>query len=73
MILICANTRSPKLCTGKLGIAKNFTSEANAPILELSFVITCIPQDKTIGDNDNDDELTLVGRLELQLWRKNNG
>jgi len=58
---------------GKLGITKSFTSEASAPALELSFVITCIPQDKTIGGDDIDDALSLAGTLELQLWRKNNG
>ena len=52
---------------GKLGITKSFTSEASGLMIELTFVITSIPQEETIGEDVIDIELSQMGMLKLRL------
>jgi len=50
-----------------LGIMKDFTSEAEAPTLQLSFMIIDIPKEEVFGEDTNDDEIGQIGMSILQL------
>jgi len=50
-----------------LGIMKDFTSEAEAPTLQLSFMIIDVPKEEVFGEDTNDDEIGQIGMSILQL------
>ena len=44
-----------------LGITKCLTSEAEAPALQLSFMIICVPKEEMFGEDTNDDKRVQIG------------
>jgi len=54
----------------KPGITKSFKTEAGAPSLQLSFAIIGVPEEETISENPNDDDIVQIGRFILQLRRR---
>jgi len=55
-----------------IGIMKGFTSEAEAPALQLSFTIIGVPKDEVFGGDINDDERVQIGMSILRLQKRIN-
>jgi len=50
-----------------LGIMKDFTSEAEAPTLQILFMIIDVPKEEVFGEEANDDEMGQIGMSILRL------
>ena len=53
-----------------IGITKGFTSEGEAPALQLSFTIIGVPKEEVFGEDINDDERVQIGMSILRLRKR---